>query len=174
MQLALFWRCSQSSSARRQPIGWARAAQTGWALRQLRLLRQFLTVARLAGQNAKQAVFADSTGLWVTFWVLIRGNSMRRPIRPGHVGHFLPPCPRAYGPRSGSEHIASKTNSDSKLLLIVGQLAQAPADIIQEFAHRDQAVLVGIDVGSRERVKQGPGKGPVLPLLILDRNLIAY
>jgi hypothetical protein len=68
----------------------------------------------------------------------------------------------------GHLHFFAAETYAPEYLSTVGQPRKVIADICGEFFHRDQAVMIGIDVaGARQRVEQDLGKGAMLPFLIL-------
>jgi hypothetical protein len=73
----------------------------------------------------------------------------------------------------GNEDAAAEAYLAPEFLSTPGQPREVIADICGEFFHRDQAVMIGIDVaGAGQRVEQDLGKAAMLPFLILTCALV--
>ena len=73
----------------------------------------------------------------------------------------------------GNEDVTLETLFESKLLVTVGQFRQAFLDIGREFAHRNHAVMISIDVvGGGQSIEQGLGERAMPPFFILARDLV--
>ena len=103
-------------------------------------------------------------------------HEVRRRAAPGVPREVRPPNERAGRHellQPGNEDIALETLIEPKLLITIGEVRQALLDIAGEFAHRDHAVMIGIDfVGGGQSIEQCFGERTMPPFFILVRDLV--